>query len=106
VKCPICSRKHKNDGTYCRGCQITIDRDKAEERQRQNPNGKAVKFVHYQGHVIGFFGKNGKLAARYIGMSLSGIPKGKLINLDEYCPGFDRKQIKKLKAVVLRLSQA
>jgi hypothetical protein len=106
MKCPLCDRKHKNDGTYCRGCQIAIDRDKAEEHQRQNPNGKAVKFVHYQGHVVGFFGKNGKLAARYIGMSLSNIPKRKLINLDEYCPGFDRQQIKHLKATVLRLSQA
>jgi hypothetical protein len=106
VRCQICSRKHKDNGAYCRSCQIAIDRDNAEERKRQNPDGKAVKFVHYQGHVVGFFGKNGRLIARYIGMSLCGIPKGKLINLDEYCPGFDREQIKKFKAVVLRLSQA
>lgn len=104
MKCSICGRKHKNNDTYCRGCQIALDKDKAERRQRQNPNGKAVEFIHYQGHVVGFFRKNGGLVPRYIGMSLSHIPKTKLINLDEYCPGFDRAQIKKLKATVLRLS--
>lgn len=104
MKCPICGRKHKNGGDYCRGCQIALDKDKAEERKNKNPNGRAVKFLHYQGHVVGFFRKNGHLAARYIGMSLSGIPKTKLINLDGYCPGFDRKQIRRFKAVVLRLS--
>ena len=106
MTCPICGRKHKNDGAYCRGCQIALDRDNAEERKRQNPDGNAVKFIHYQGHVVGFFKKNSHLEPRYIGMSISHIPKTKLINLDEYCPGFDREQIKKFKAVVLRLSQA
>jgi hypothetical protein len=106
AKCPICSRKHKNEGPYCRGCQITLGKDRAEERKRQNTNGNAVKFIHYQGHVIGFFNKKRKLVARYIGMSLTGIPKSKLINLDEYCPGYTRDQIKKFKAAVLKLSQA
>jgi hypothetical protein len=104
VQCPICNRKHKNKGVYCRGCQTEINREKRELRKRQNPNGNAVKFLHYQGHVVGFFRKNGHLVARYIGMSLGGIPKGKLINLDEYCLGFDRKQIRHFKATVLRLS--
>jgi len=104
TKCPICDRKHKSDGLYCRGCQTEIDREKRELHKRQNPNGNAVKFLHYQGHVVGFFRKNGHLVARYIGMSLSGIPKGKLINLDEYCPGFDRKQIRHFKTTVLKLS--
>jgi hypothetical protein len=106
MKCPLCDRKHKNGGAYCRACQIALDKDKIEEKKRQSVNLNAVKFVHYQGHVVGFFNKKGKLIARYIGMGLSHIPKGKLINLDEYCPGFDREQIKRFKAVVLRLSQA
>lgn len=104
TKCLICDRRHKSKGSYCRGCQTMIDQEKRELRKRRNPNGNAVKFVHYQGHVVGFFRKNSHLVARYIGMSLSGIPKTKLINLDEYCPGFDRSQIKNLKATVLRLS--
>lgn len=106
MKCPICSRKHKNEGVHCRTCQAALDKDEVKERRQQNQNGNAVKFVHYQGHVVGFFRKNSHLEPRYIGMSLSGIPKTRLINLDAYCPGFDRSQIKKLKSVVLRLSQA
>ena len=104
TKCPICNRKHKNSGFHCRTCQVALDKDKTQLRKRQNPNGNAVKFAYYQGHVIGFFRKNSHLVARYIGMSLSSVPKGKLINLDEYCPGYDRSQIKNLKATVLRLS--
>lgn len=104
AKCPICNRKHKNEGIHCRTCQAALDKDRAKLHKRQNPNGNAVKFAAYQGHVIGFFRKNSHLVARYIGMSLSSIPKTKLINLNEYCPGYDRSQIKRLKATVLSLS--
>ena len=103
-KCPICDRKHKNDGIYCRGCQIELDNDKADKAKRLNGIKNAIKLIHYQGHVVGFFRKNGNLVPRYIGMSLSRIPKGKLINLDQYCPGYNRSQIKRFKRVVLKLS--
>lgn len=103
MRCLICNRKTKGDSSYCQQHQRELDKLSAEEKQRRKP--KAVKYVHYRGHVIGFF-KNGHntLKPSYVGMSVNGIPKGKLINLDEYCPGYTREQIKKLKAAVLALS--
>lgn len=103
MKCVICGRKTKSDAAYCQQHQRQLDKARQEERRRKQP--KAVKYACYRGHIIGFF-KNGggKLIASYVGMSTSGIPKGKLINLDEYCEGYTREQIKKLKATVLALS--
>lgn len=101
MKCLICSRKTKGD-PYCQQHQRQLDKVREEERRRKQP--KAVKYVCYRGHVIGFFKDGGnQLKPSYVGMSTSGIPKGKLINLNEYCEGYTRQQIKKLKATVLAL---
>lgn len=104
MKCVICGRKIKGDAAYCQQHQRQLDKAREEERRRKRP--KAVKYVCYRGHVVGFF-KNGhdKLKPSYVGMSINGIPKGKLINLDEYCEGYTRQQIKNLKATVLTLSR-
>jgi len=103
MKCVICGRRTKDGATYCQQHQRQLDCQRAAERSRKR--AKAFKYACYQGHVVGFFPSNGgKLKPGYVGMSLHGIPKGKLINLDDYCPGFTREQIKHIKAVILSLS--
>ena len=105
MKCVICGRGHKNEGVYCRGCSIELERARAEKRKR-NRKRQAVKVLAYKGHVVGLFRKDGKLVPRYIGMSLSGVAKRKLINLDEYCEGYTRDQIKNFKRTVLKCAGA
>lgn len=103
MRCLICNRKTKGD-PYCQQHQRQLNKAKEQEGRRNQL--KAVKYACYRGHVIGFF-KNGNntLKPSYVGMSINRIPKAKLINLDEYCEGYTRDQIKKLKAAVLTLSQ-
>lgn len=98
-KCVICGRHKSIDGLYCRQHKIAVD--KAMPREKS----KAFRYACYRGHVVGFYKTpNGNYKPSYVGMSLRSIPKSILINLDNYCPGFNRQQVKRLKAVVLRLS--
>ena len=101
-KCPICDRGIKT-GQYCQQDQRELDKERAELRKRKRI---AFKYLAYAGHVVGLFPKNGNLVASYIGMSMAGIPKAKLIDLNEYCEGFTRHQIKAFKATVLRVAKA
>ena len=100
-KCLICDRAIRK-GCYCQECGRQLAKDRAEIKARRQPN--AYKYIVYHGHVVGMFRRKGSLHPSYIGMSTCNIPKGKLIDLDTYCPGYTRAQIKKLKTTVLRLS--
>lgn len=102
MKCLICNRGTKPNAPYCQEHQRELDRQRAEEKKKAD----VVKYVTYRGHVVAFY-KNGgdSLRASYHGMTTNGIPKGKIINLDVWCEGFTREEIKRLKAVVLRLSR-
>ena len=98
-RCVICDRGIKG-GIYCRQHQLELAKANKGERF------PAFRYVHYRGNVIGLF-KNGdgRYKPHYVGVSIAGIPKAKLIDLDHYEEGFTREQIKKLKACVLKLAQ-
>jgi len=104
-KCTFCGRVVSDGGTLCQEHRRLV----VKVREESKHNGKkAFRYVQYRGHVIGFFpvGKDGDTVyrPRYIGMSTHGIPKGLLIDLDGYCRGYTRVQIKKLKAAVLKVA--
>ena len=101
MKCPICDRKTQNGATYCQQHQRELALLKAEKRRSKH---SAFKYIVYRGHVVGLFKHDGKLVPSYVGMSTSGIPKSKLIDLDHYVNGYTREQVKTFKATVLRLS--
>jgi len=80
-----------------------LDKNALDDKHRRQL--KAFRYVSYHGHVVGFYHNgNGTFVPSYYGMSTAKIPKGKLLDLDNYCPGFTREQVKKLKATVLSLS--
>jgi hypothetical protein len=46
-------------------------------------------------------GDNGTVTPKPLARGvLRQLPKGKVINLDEYCPGFDRDTVKRIKAAI------
>jgi len=103
AKCIICDRRPAaNERGYCTNCAAKIE---AEQRSRSN-GGEPVKYLHYRGNVVGLFPNgNGALEARLLPTkSLGSIPKKHTIDLDRYCDGFSRAQIKRFKATVLKLA--
>lgn len=101
MQCIICERRPANtDKGYCNNCDAKIT---ADRNSRQSP--KPEKYLHYRGTVVGLFGNgNGGYHAELLSRSIDNIPKCRLIDLDHYCDGYTREQVKRFKRCCLRLS--
>jgi len=107
MKCIICNRRPAINGSgYCGICT-----DKIATDNRRNRPPQPEKFLVYRGAVVGLFPNgtaNGErlYRAELLRRKPTGLPKSKTINLDHWCEGYSREQIKKMKATVLRLANA
>jgi hypothetical protein len=100
-KCLICGVRPSNGQSYCKQCTAQIE---AEKRRKQQP--KPFRYVTYQGVTFEFrAGKNGTFTPHYIGRNPDTLPQKLLINLDKYCIGFNREQVKKLKRLCLSFAK-
>jgi len=102
-KCLICGvRPATTDQGFCHNCQTSIDAEKRRKRQATN----ADKYVTYRGVTVALR-KNGEgeYKAAFSTVNPERIPKSRLINLDVYCPGYTREQIKKLKRLCLSFAK-
>jgi hypothetical protein len=121
-KCLICERKPRSQGVYCHNCAAKV---KSEEAKRGNGKVKPDKYLHYKGQWVGLYhdglDEDGErlFKPKYLGYApmpepgaKDGIgrllkpkhPMAKTLNLDVYLPGYTREQVKRMKAVVLKLS--
>jgi hypothetical protein len=103
AKCLICERQPRQEGQlYCGNCASKLA---SERRRSQRP--EPLKYATYRGHVVGFYPNgDGKLQPRLVMRDPSKLPQSKTINLDVYCPGFTREQVKKIKRAILALANA
>jgi hypothetical protein len=103
LKCLICDLQPRSEGSlYCHNCGGMLKAGRSRKS-----SGVPSTFLVYQDNVVALI-PNGRKDAN--GESLYtpallkrnsvGLPKGKTINLDTYCPGYTRQQIRRLKAVV------
>lgn len=100
-KCIICDKRPATQPHYrCVNCAAKIE---AETKGRKP--AQPVKFIVYRDNVVGLY-KNGgdTLKPRLLNRKVDSLPKLRTINLDEYCEGYIREQVKRFKAIVLRLS--
>ena len=110
-RCVICDRRPQARGEmYCRVCLENMAQDARERQQRCDAWKKAWKYLHWKGVVVGLFA-NGKdccgqtvYQPRRVLKALGQLPKSKVIDLDTYIPGFDRQQIKGMKATLKKLA--
>jgi len=102
-KCAICGVRPRHNGeSYCAPCGGKVA---AEYRRKENL--RPVKFLIYRDNVVGLFRNGGGLLVpRLLKRDPEKLPKGKTINLDRYCPGFDRQQIRKMKRAILSVTQS
>jgi len=105
-KCHICGvRPATTEQGYCHNCQSQLDADRRSRRP-----AKPFRYVTYRGVIVGLHrhksnGDNGDtFKVEYITRDPEKLPKSKLINLDTYCPGFTREQVKKLKRLCMRMA--
>ena len=104
-KCLICGVRPAAERGYCHNCLASME----AERSRKRKVKQADKYVTYRGVTVALRknGKNGndEYKAEFITTNPDRLPKRKLINLDVYCPGYDRGQIKKLKRLCLSFAK-
>jgi len=101
-KCHICGRRPAStEQGFCHNCQAQLEAD----RRRKRP-AKPFKFVTYRGVTIALH-KNGKdeLKPEFITRDPEKLPKRLMVNLDTYCPGYTREQVKKLKRLCLSFAK-
>jgi len=95
-KCSICEvRPARTDKGYCANCEAQMGKERKKNGQ------KVVKYLVYRGNVAGLVpDSNGTYKPIAVSINPERLPKDRTINLDYYCPGFDRSQIKKFKAAI------
>lgn len=97
-KCLVCEVRPRKPGSpYCCVC--------GEKIASQMTNGKTAEpfvYIHWRGAVVGMFPVDGQdiYRPRLLGIDLKYVPKKHLIDLDRFCPGFTRDQVKKMKRAV------
>lgn len=102
-KCIICDRgPARTEKGYCLNCHNAIEAEKRRLTLQREP----VKFISYRGHVVGLYRNGDALVARLLKRDPEKLVKSKTIDLNKYCPGFTREQIKKMKRCVLHLAHA
>lgn len=103
-KCVICGLRPARNGGYCANCEARVQKERGKNGKNEQ---KLVKYLHYRGNVAGLLPSgNGTYKAVAVGTSLDRLPKGKVIDLDHYCEGFDRRMIKRFKKAVLQVCAA
>lgn len=101
-KCQICGvRPASTERGFCQNCHAKLE---AEKRRNRTP--APFRYVTYRGVTVAFY-KNGgdRLNPEIIKRDPENLPQKRLINLDQYCPGFTRQQVKKLKRLCLSVAK-
>ena len=100
TKCIICGKRPADDSCVCHNCQSKID---SYARASKSPEAKY--FLIYRGSVVGLYSDGqGKLKAKLLSRNPDKLPKFRTLNLDGYCQGYSREQIKRFKSCVLSLA--
>lgn len=99
--CDLCKRRpHRKGDFLCRPCRKTYDGFADESRPQETPLlQRAFKVAYWRGAAIVYVPEGDYFRPVFAGFkSPEKLPKGKLLNLDEYIPGYSREQIKAMKA--------
>jgi hypothetical protein len=103
LKCLICELQPRAaDSLYCHNCGAQLKAGRTR-KQVSEPS----TFLVYQDNVVGLI-PNGRKDAEgcdlftpvLLKRKPDSLPKGKTVDLNVYCEGYTREQIKHLKAVV------
>lgn len=105
-KCIICEARPVARGVKAGYCKQCSDQLEAQKRARSGKS-EVYKYLTYRGVVIALKPSNREggmqmYKAERVFKSPDTLPKGKTIDLNHYCEGYDRGQIKKFKTLFAR----
>jgi len=102
-KCLICNKRPAvTERGFCHDCNNSI----VAERRRKRERNKADKYVTYRGTTVALrMNGDDEYKVAYTTLNPERIAKCRLINLDQYCKGYTRHQVKKLKRLCLAFAK-
>ncbi|MDD5547065.1 MAG: hypothetical protein PHO67_07945 [Candidatus Omnitrophica bacterium] len=105
-KCIICESRPVAMGVKAGYCKQCSDQIEAQKRARSGKD-EVYKYLTYRGVVIALKpvkkqGGSQMYNAERVFKNPDTLPKGITVNLNQYCEGYDRSQIKKMKALFAR----
>ena len=88
--------------SWCHLCATDIAAERKHKRERRSWWKRAVRYAVWRGIGVAFMPNgNGKFTPKPLPASvLAKLPAQKTINLDKYCPGYTREQVKSFKAAI------
>ena len=107
-RCSLCPTGFAPPGhAHCRPCEKRLETARADEKKRVSSGywkRGLFKIAYWRGCAVGFYEQEGtdKMIVHPIFKDLAALPKCKLINLDAYCPGYDRDQVAMMKRHIRR----
>ena len=105
--CTICGRGQRARDRFCQRCTRNLERERTAEKRRKAHQGwqyKLWKAIHWKGYLVGLYENGGScLNAQALTVAVGRVPKSMLVDLDKYCPGYDRQQVKKMKRAVAQV---
>lgn len=102
TRCLICERRPAKQDGFCPTCASKVDK-----LRRVNGKAQPKYYLTYKGIVVGLFPDGGgALRAELLKRNPAILPKTKTFDLNRYCQGFTREQIKRFKACCLQLAHA
>lgn len=107
-KCIICGNRPVARGQKAGYCKVCEDQIAAGQRARSTGEDVA-KYLTYRGIVIALKPSNKEAGvqmykAERVFKNPDTLPKGKTVNLNQYCEGYDRAQIKKFKKLFAQVA--
>jgi hypothetical protein len=88
-------------------CKTCHDKIEAERRMKRLQRANPVKFIVYRETVLGLFqNEDGTFKPAKINRKIESLPKSRTINLNQYCDGYTRQQVKLFKKTALMLAAA
>ena len=104
MTCIICDNRPAVSNGFCHNCNSKIE---SQKRKSKSKAEQPVKFATYQGYVVGFYPNGGgKLVPRLLRRKPENLPRSRTLDLNHYIEGFTRTQVKRIKTVILQLSNS
>lgn len=97
--CLVCSKRPRAYASpYCTPCGADLRAEQEEKAAALRWWDGAEYVLTYKSQVIALFPVEEKLRPVYKGFqSLTGVPRGIILNLDQFCPGLSRQEAKRFK---------
>ena len=100
MTCVICDKRPAGDSGRCPICS-----QKLEAENHRNGKRKVFRFLTYRGSVVALYPNGeGRFVPELVKRDPAKLPKNITLDLNTYLEGFDRAQIKRMKAAVLQLA--